>query len=451
MKKVRKIVALLLCFVMGMSLVACSTTSEKSDPSTTTAGSPSKGADAESNKPITIQFWNGWTGSDGDVLTELVDEFNKTNKWGITVEMDISPSFADQFATAMAANEGPTMILSNAASKFSYESQIVAMDDIWDKTELKKEDFMDTYLSALTTDDGLFGLPFQISSYVVYWNKDLFKAAGLDPEAPPASYDQWTEYAKKITNADKHIYGSGLSYSNVGADACLMQMFGGLMVTQKEDGTWQANITNNEGYKKYIDWFKTQFENGSNPTEADLDTMFIAGQLGMYVTGPWLMANLKESNVNYGLTTLIETPEGGKQAPSNTQCFMITTTATEEEKLAAYRFLEWWHKGNDGDDITKTAVYAWSDKIGYPTYYKPVMESEGYKNNKQIYAITVTDPEYIADSCSPGNFRGWSSLLTDCLVNLFNAVVYDDDADKLLEDAQKTAEQIIAKEYGTGK
>jgi multiple sugar transport system substrate-binding protein len=79
------------------------------------------------------------------------------------------------------------------------------------------------------------------------------------------------------------------------------------------------------------------------------------------------------------------------------------------------------------------------------------MESEGYKNNKQIYAITVTDPEYIADSCSPGNFRGWSSLLSDCLVNLFNAVVYDDNADGLLEDAQKTADQIIAKEYGTGK
>ena len=80
------------------------------------------------------------------------------------------------------------------------------------------------------TDDGLYGIPFQISSYYVYWNKDLFQEAGLDPEMPPKSYEEGTEIADKITNQERHVYGSGLTYGNVGANACLMQMFGGLMV-----------------------------------------------------------------------------------------------------------------------------------------------------------------------------------------------------------------------------
>ena len=43
--------------------------------------------------PVTVTFWNGWTGSDGDVLIEMVDEFNRTNPYNIHVEMDINADF----------------------------------------------------------------------------------------------------------------------------------------------------------------------------------------------------------------------------------------------------------------------------------------------------------------------------------------------------------------------
>lgn len=76
-----------------------------------------------------------------------------------------------------------------------------------------------------------------------------------------------------------------------------------------------ANFANNQGYIDFVDWIKYQFDMGYNPVESDLDTMFLAGQLGMYITGAWLMADLNVYGTNYGVTTLIETPEGGKQAP----------------------------------------------------------------------------------------------------------------------------------------
>ena len=404
-------------------------------------------ADEESYDPITIQFWNGWTGSDGQVLMEYVDKFNETNKWNITVEMDMSSEFGDKITTAMAADAAPALILGNAADKYTYDGKLRKLDEIWDNTDIKKEDFVSSYLDSLSTDDGLYGVPFQISSYVMYWNKDLFEKAGLDPETPPATYDEWTEMAQKLTDPDSHVYGSGLSYTNVGADACIMQMFGGLEVTE-QDGKWHANFENNQGYIDFVSWFKTQFDNGSNPTESDLDTMFVSNQLGLYITGAWLMADLNTYGINYGVTTLIETPEGGKQAPSNTQCFMVTSSASDEEALAAERFISWWHPGNDDEAIEDTAVYAWSDRIGYPTYYIPVADSEGYQDNANMKAITVTDPEYCMDSVAPGNFRAWAPILSGPLTQFFNTMTFDGDTSTVLEDCQKEAERIINEEYG---
>ena len=404
-------------------------------------------ADEESYDPITIQFWNGWTGSDGQVLMEYVDKFNETNKWNITVEMDMYSEFRDKITTAMAADAAPALILGNAADKYTYDGKLRKLDEIWDNTDIKKEDFVSSYLDSLSTDDGLYGVPFQISSYVMYWNKDLFEKAGLDPETPPATYDEWTEMAQKLTDPDSHVYGSGLSYTNVGADACIMQMFGGLEVTE-QDGKWHANFENNQGYIDFVSWFKTQFDNGSNPTESDLDTMFVSNQLGLYITGAWLMADLNTYGINYGVTTLIETPEGGKQAPSNTQCFMVTSSASDEEALAAERFISWWHTGNDDEAIEDTAVYAWSDRIGYPTYYIPVADSEGYQDNANMKAITVTDPEYCMDSVAPGNFRAWAPILSGPLTQFFNTMTFDGDTSTVLEDCQKEAERIINEEYG---
>lgn len=160
------------------------------------------------------------------------------------------------------------------------------------------------------------------------------------------------------------------------------------------------------------------------------------------------MADLNAYDVNYGVTTLIETPEGGKQAPSNTQCFMITSSASEEEALAAERFISWWHTGNDGDAVEDTAVYAWSDRIGYPTYYIPVADSEGYQNNERMSAITITDPEYCMDSVAPGNFRCWSDILNGPLMQFFNTMTFDEDTTTVLEDCQVEADKIIADEYG---
>ena len=62
-----------------------------------------------------LLFWNSFTGARRGYACKMVDKFNKENKDGIKVKMDISSDFDSQLSTAFAAGEGPTMILSSSA------------------------------------------------------------------------------------------------------------------------------------------------------------------------------------------------------------------------------------------------------------------------------------------------------------------------------------------------
>ena len=131
MIKLKKIMALGLSALMVTSLVGCG--------GTTIATENIK---SDSSKGTEITFWNSFTGADGDMLVKMVDKFNKENKDGIKVKMDISSDFDSQLSTAFAAGEGPTMILSSSAYRFTYGDYLQDVSDVFDKTDLDKTDFI---------------------------------------------------------------------------------------------------------------------------------------------------------------------------------------------------------------------------------------------------------------------------------------------------------------------
>ena len=123
----RRFVAAMLAGVMACSLAGCNTKSPMAGKEeTTTAAGTQAGSDtqaalaegetdkqAEAAGPITIQFWNAFTGTDGDVLREIVDRYNKENTRGITIEMDIMPasSLEEKLPAAIASKTAPALII----------------------------------------------------------------------------------------------------------------------------------------------------------------------------------------------------------------------------------------------------------------------------------------------------------------------------------------------------
>lgn len=399
------------------------------------------GALASTAEPITIKFWNSFTGADGDQLVELVDRFNQTNTYGIKVEMDISANFADQLTSALAAGTGPALVLMSNAMRYQYTGYLQDVSDIFAQTGMDKSDFIQSYLDYCTDGSAMYLVPFQIVGYYLFWNKDLFTAAGLDPEKAPATWDEYAEVAAKLTDASKNVYGSGLCYNYPYQLAHVMQRFGGLSVTDK-DGKWQANLTGNEGYAKFLTTFKKMIDDGVNPVEADTDPMMMAGQIGMTVSGPWITGGLDTAGIKYGIS-LLPKGDAGDMNSVEVLGFGVPTVATDAEKAAAYRFIQWW---NTEDANGSSPALEWATKNGFPAYTYSVQAKDSYQSSEKLRITSSADPAAPTDFFVDSSFPDTGAMLLDVLAPLVQSVVFDNaDVAAALTAAQTTADGVVAK------
>ena len=294
---------------------------------------------------------------------------------------------------------------------------------------------------AAIQNDAMYLVPFQIVGYYLMWNKDLFTEAGLDPETPPQNWDEWLEYAKAITNEDKNVYGSGISYNYAYQIAHIIQRFGGLAVTN-EDGAWKANFAGNEGYAAFLNMYKEMIDGGYNPIDADTDPTFTAGQLGMTVTGPWTTGGLDSNGINYGIALV---PEGMAGPMNSVEVigFAVTNVVSEEEQLAAYRFIEWW---NTEDAEGNSPALTWSLENGFPSYAFSVQEKESYKSNEKLVVTSSADPSLPSDFIVDSSFAGTNEILNDVILPLMSSITFEDiSVEDALANAQAAAEEIVAR------
>ncbi len=117
-------------------------------------------------------------------------------------------------------------------------------------------------------------------------------------------------------------------------------------------------------------------------TGADTDNLMLAGQLGIYMSGPWLINGLKENDINYGVAAMPAGTDGAKGVVE-VQGFGVTSSASEEEKEIAYDFIRYWN--------TKDVCKQWSLKNGYPPYLTSVAEDEDIKNDETVSSLSCID------------------------------------------------------------
>lgn len=425
---------------------AAASTAETTD--TTEAATATTAATPSNPNATTVTFWNSWTGGDGDTLQALVDKFNKEQS-DIFIDMTRTTSFGDMLQTNLPTGEAADLILLNSNDFNKYSSYLLAIDDIWDNTSLKKDDFSDTYMNMCYSGDALYGIPFQISTYMLYYNKDLLKAAGYGEDAIPKTFDEWTEAAQKITalsTSDKPVYGSGLFYCYSGQNQAAIQRFGtDYIITGDEQSGFKPNLLDNQAFADAMIWMKNLYDNGDNPKEKDIDSMMAAGQIGLEINGGWLKGTLDASDVNYGIAK-VPTVKGDDQddwALGDVNCFYITSSASDEEKLAAEKFIEWWMTGTglEASDLTQNVDYSsmtpnaeWSISMCYLNAYKPTVESKEYQANQILVDLTPSDSAQVQMFAAPGTLF-WSDVTT-CQGDYVQDWVFNGPTNPTYDDVQ---------------
>ena len=191
MKKWKKFAALGLAGIMVFSLSACGggSDTQEATPAPAPAADAADEAPAEETdggaaqeakeyEPVTLTFWNGFTSTDGEVLQKIVDDFNASNEWNITIEMDVMPwdTFNEKLPAAIAAGDAPDFVLCSSGYYVPYveAGSFVDVSEFYDLPGVDKNDFDPNVVDLLYYDDLCVGIHMQMVSHYFYWDKDLY-------------------------------------------------------------------------------------------------------------------------------------------------------------------------------------------------------------------------------------------------------------------------------------
>lgn len=317
----------------------------------------SASAEEKTYEPTTLTFWNGFTSTDGEVLQDIVDEFNETNEYNITIEMDVMPwdTFNEKLPAAIAAGNAPDFVLCSSGYYPAYveAGSFQDVSDFYELPTVDAADFDENVKNLLYYDDLCIGIPMQMVSHYFYWDKDLYEAAGLDPEAPPETFEQVIEYAQILTDKSKNQYGFCLPTDNNVPAQYTMYAYGGGYVNEDET---QAMFNTEENVKAF-EAMKTLYD--CSPKDTD-DNTYICGQLGQFINGPWIINGLRENEINFGVKAVPACTGVAQDAAVIPVGFSIPKTTSEEHKELVYKFVEHW---NSTEICTK-----WTAECGTPAY-----------------------------------------------------------------------------------
>ncbi|MEP7061138.1 MAG: ABC transporter substrate-binding protein [Betaproteobacteria bacterium] len=293
----------------------------------------------------------------GGPITKIIDgyaaDFEKENP-GIKLKPIYSGSYQESIAkalTAVKSGEPPVMSILLSTDMFTLidEDAIVPFDELIktadDKAWLKS--FYPGFMENSQTGGKTWGIPFQRSTIVMYYNKELFKDAGLDPNQPPQTWQQQVQYAQKLTKRDAsgHVSQWGLQIPSSGFPYWLFQALA------VENG---VNLMNSAGTQTYYDkpeviaalqyWvdlvkkYKVHPEGivewGTTPKD------FFERKVAMMWTTTGNLTNVKaNAKFDFGVAMLPSNKQRG--SPTGGGNFYIFKKSTPAQREAAFKFIKW--------------------------------------------------------------------------------------------------------------
>lgn len=330
----KKLIGLTAAAAFGiMSLTACNS-QPSSSVNTNTSAEPADGteakkeetaAKAESGERIKMEIWDWW--GDGQykyVIEELCKGFNESqDKYEV---VHVNYPWGDVWTKALAATAAgnPPDVIIQDIRTVTHRAEAKQATDLTDLIAREGEGFADQFypqlMDAMVYDGRVYGLPYVTDTRILYYDKDAFAEAGLDPESPPETWAELVEYARKLdVKKDNGSYErlgffpgtlewNAWAFSADGKDYTDAE--GNVTVNTPEKVKIFENIYNDfyQYYgKKELDSFSAEFGNGmTNP--------FVAGKVAMWVNTPTEFTKVRDyaPDKNYGVALLPALEEGGE-------------------------------------------------------------------------------------------------------------------------------------------
>ncbi|WP_274654773.1 ABC transporter substrate-binding protein [Paenibacillus humicola] len=423
--------------VLALSAALAGCGSSGNSGNAANSGAPSDSAapaaDASAGKKTELVFWSPFSGPDGPFMKSIVDAYNKqSDKYEVKFQIQPNGDYYKLLDNAFSTKKNmPDFMIMHVDNIPTYTSKnlLQPVDDVAAKAGIQKSDFVEAPVNYETINGKWMGIPLDIHPLIMYYNKDLFKAAGIDH--PPATMQEFIDDAKKLTDPSKGQWGYVLPtlWPQQFLFPTLIYQQGGDLADA------QGNPTlNTPQAKKALDFLKSLiFEQKVSPEKVAQDgevKLFLQNKNAIQFNGPWMKDQWDKAKINYGVAPVpVFFDKPGVYGSSHN--FVIPAAETDQTKLDGIGDFLKYVSGHSID---------WANS-GQAVASKAVLASDAFKQLTQQQTEVAKEFDYVHFAPAVPNWGAYTGELWK-QINL--VLLNNSDSQKALDDAQAKAEQAAA-------
>ena len=403
---------------------------------------------AQAQKPVELDFY--YPVAVGGPVTKIIDQmaadFEKENP-GIKVKPIYAGTYQESIVKALTAHKSGkpphlAVLLSTDMFTLIDEDAIVPVDELAGADgKAWLGGFYEAFMMNSRTGGKTWGVPFQRSTIVLYWNKELFKEAGLDPENGPRNWDEMVAFAKKLTRTDAsgNVTQWGVKIPSSGFPYWLFQGLttpnGAILMNEAGNQTFYDKPEVVEALQYWVDLSAKHkvmpagvIEWGTTPKD------FFEKKAAMIWTTTGNLTNIRaNAGFPFGVAMLPEKKRRG--SPTGGGNFYVFKNTSPEEKAASMKFIRW--------ATSPQRAAQWSIATGYVAVSPAAWDTPEMKKYAQEVpqALVARDQlEFSVAELSTHENQRVTKALNDGLQAALTGAKQPEQA---MKDAQREADRIL--------
>jgi multiple sugar transport system substrate-binding protein len=295
---------------------------------------------------ITLRFWNGFTGPDGRTMLRIVQRFNRENPHVHVVMQRIDwATYYNKLFVARLGGRGPDVFVlhTDSVPRFVYAGFLRPCDDLISDGGLDANDFDANVWQSVAFDGKHYAIPLDVHPLGMYYNRTLFKKAGIVDAAgnakPPTNRQEFLDACQRITNHEKGHWGFVFTWQRTNVFTVIRQ-FGGSIFSDDYARCTLTEPATVAGLQFCVDLIH-KLRVAPTPAAMNPFIGFRQGKVGMVFEGIYMLPELqRQTDLDWAAAPLPQLGET-KAAWGNSHNLCISADAEGARLEACKRFVKY--------------------------------------------------------------------------------------------------------------
>lgn len=453
----RRFLTLALTGAAGVALAACGGSTATQAPATqmstkpasapgsapapTSAPAPVSAAPAPGAGAVKVRFWYGIGGQLAEVIETQIKKFN-ASQTGVVVEGLLQKDYngvQEKFQASQISGDVPELVQMeiHATPQFASSGALAAVEPFYaGDTGFNFDDLVPATLLNQRWEGKLYAMPMNRSTPLLYYNKNLFKESGLDPEKPPKTWNEFRDMSKKLTKGAAYGYIPSASWWEF--ESMVWSNGGELMskdlktVTFAKPGAEILQIWTDMVHTEKTARMLTGESAGEQRSQE-----FIQGRGAFFVNSTAGLGRLIRDVKAFelGSAFMPHGEKGGFAVPTGGAAAAIPSKLPQERQRASWEFVKWWINPEQGA--------FWSQNTGYFPVRKSsidILTKAGYYKERPQFQTTIDQLQYAREAPLTPH---WAAIAKEITKGMEASLVNNQPALESLTKAQERAQQIV--------